>query len=79
MMRVDDLCPGQGCREQRGDRLGGVAAQARQRPQHPHLEPTRLAPAPGPVAEGDQPDVGLGRQCPGQLQRVALAPAVQAL
>ena len=79
MMRVDHIGPGQRRGELRRDRLGGVAAQARQWPQHPYLQPARLAPPPRPGAERDQPDVRVGGQRPGQFQRVALAPAVQAL
>jgi hypothetical protein len=77
MMGVDDLGPDQLWDEQRGHRLGGVAVQPDQRPQHPDLEPAALAPAAGSRAEADRPAIDLGGESSGQLQGLAFPAAVQ--
>ncbi len=78
-MRVHQVGARQHCWKGRIDRVGGMAAQPRPRTQHPDTQAAGLRERPGGAAKGDQLTLDLPSQGPGELQRIPLPAAGQAV
>jgi hypothetical protein len=73
-MGMNDVGPADGSRERWYDRSRGVATHMANGAQDPNPKPA-LPPIIGIVAERDELAVNPPGQCPGELERIALAAA----
>ena len=79
VMRVHQVGARQHCWKGRIDRMGEIAAQPHPGTQHPDTQAAGLRERPSGAAEGDQLTFDLPSQGPGELQRIPLPAAEQAI
>ena len=75
VMGVDDVGGGESGDEPGRDRVRGMPAEMRERPQDADAEPARIAPRAGAGAERDELGLDVSRERARELERVALAAA----
>ena len=77
MMRVDNVCPGEGRKQPRCDRVGRMPVEESERPECTDAQAARIADATRSGAEGDQFTVDVTGQRACQFERVSFAAAEQ--
>jgi glycosyltransferase involved in cell wall biosynthesis len=73
LVRMDDVRPGKGMTEPERERMGGMAAEERDRAEAPNPQPVGIAPSARLPSETDQLAIDLPRKRPGELEWIALA------